>query len=87
MALTYEKGSWPKQVRQTQATEMQSQARSYMVQEQALPDSDRIRSRIIQIRSHQEEQGGEACFLTNKRLLCENFACEWRKECYRLVAA
>ncbi len=38
------------------------------------------------IRAIQRAQGKEACFRTEKRYLCKNQSCEWRKECLRLVA-
>lgn len=66
---------------------MQSQTQVRGVRAEAPSDYEPLRSRIIQIRSFQAEQGGEACFLSNKRFFCDNLGCEWRKECCRLVAA
>ena len=65
---------------------MQSQARTRTVHEEATPDTDQLRSRVIRIRSIQREQGGEACFMTDERLFCSNYGCKWRKECCRLIA-
>ncbi|MBS1215016.1 MAG: hypothetical protein H6R26_3633 [Proteobacteria bacterium] len=38
------------------------------------------------IRAIQRAQGKEACFRTDKRYVCKQQSCEWRKECQRLVA-
>ncbi len=38
------------------------------------------------IRAIQRAQGKEACFRTERRYLCKNQSCEWRKQCLRLVA-
>lgn len=65
---------------------MQAQIRTWTIHEEVTPDSDLLRSRASRIRSIQKEQGGEACFLTDERLFCSNYGCEWRKECCRLIA-
>ena len=65
---------------------MQQQIRTRTVHEEVTTDSDQLRSRTSRIRSIQKEQGGEACFLTDARLVCSNYGCEWRKECCRLIA-
>jgi hypothetical protein len=48
--------------------------------------ADRAQSRVVMVRALQKERGAEACFLTEKRLFCQDADCEWRKECCRLVA-
>lgn len=42
-------------------------------------------SRTQLVRIIQLQQGGEACFLTEKRYLCTAI-CEWSRECRKLVA-
>ena len=39
-----------------------------------------------QIRTIQIQLGQDPCFLTNKRLLCREEACEWKHRCRRLIA-
>ena len=41
---------------------------------------------IALVRAWQIERGTEACFLTERRLYCQEQHCQWRKECCRLVA-
>ncbi len=43
-------------------------------------------SRVGMVRSLQLQRGDEPCFMTDKRLLCKDNGCEWRRECRRLVA-
>jgi hypothetical protein len=44
-------------------------------------------SRIDLVRAEQRAMGDEACFMSQKRLLCGRTECAWRGECRRLVAA
>jgi hypothetical protein len=43
-------------------------------------------SRTSVIRKIQTARGLDPCYLTEKRLLCGETTCEWRKGCRRLVA-
>lgn len=65
---------------------MQSSELAYEAKEKEFSYTSHPGSRTTQIRSIQTERGDDPCFLTNKRLLCKDGACEWRKECRRLVA-
>ncbi len=42
---------------------------------------------ISLVRQEQAASGGKACFMTEKRLLCQDLACTLRARCRRLVAA
>lgn len=42
---------------------------------------------ISLVRQEQAANGGNACFMTEKRLLCQDLACTLRVRCRRLVAA
>lgn len=39
------------------------------------------------VRTIQQSQGNEPCFMTDQRFVCRNFDCQWRAECVRLVAS
>jgi len=39
------------------------------------------------VRAIQTAQGSEACFRSDKRLVCSKLDCEWRDKCCRLIAA
>ncbi len=52
-----------------------------------LLSAQRRGSETALVRAIQKAHGDEPCFMTDKRLLCNNLACDWRKECRRLVAA
>ena len=65
---------------------MQSTEMTYRIREQDLFEAGSPHANIVLIRSMQFERGSEACFLTDKRLSCQDTGCEWRKECCRLVA-
>ena len=51
-----------------------------------LPERAGSGSRIARVRAEQIARGGEPCFMTHKRHLCQDTHCEWREDCRRLVA-
>lgn len=46
-----------------------------------------IGSETALVRAIQASSGEEPCFRTDRRLLCRDVECLWRRECRRLVAA
>lgn len=58
----------------------------YEIHEQPGPGTNNQVSRAAQVRTIQLQQGLDACFLTEKRLLCKDKTCDWKNECRRLVA-
>ena len=65
---------------------MQSVEEAYDNNNREVVVAGRTQSGIALVRSIQQERGTDACFLTEKRLSCQDTGCEWRKECCRLVA-
>ena len=65
---------------------MQSTELAFRAPEEEVFEAGVVRSNVALIRSMQIERCSEACFLTDKRLFCQDRNCEWRKECCRLIA-
>lgn len=51
-----------------------------------VPKAAMMGSECSLVRAIQKARGERPCFRTEKRLMCETEACEWRSECRRLVA-
>lgn len=51
-----------------------------------VPMSAVMGSDVGLVRAIQTTRGDDPCFMTEKRLLCKVEACEWRKDCRRLMA-
>lgn len=64
----------------------------HVTDQQSLTDGagagDRTRSRwkVELVRAIQKGEGQDPCYMTDKRHLCWELNCEWRRECRRLVA-
>ena len=65
---------------------MQFTERAYQARVEEVAEVGGVHTSIALIRAMQTERGTEACFLTDKRLVCQDRNCEWRKTCCRLVA-
>ena len=40
----------------------------------------------ILIQAIQKAEGGESCFMSENRFLCQKYDCEWRRDCQKLTA-
>ena len=60
--------------------------RAYQARVEEIVEIEGVHTSITLIRTMQTERRTEACFLTDKRLFCQDRECEWRKQCCRLVA-